>query len=50
MHYVGELPRALEFFGQQTQELKALPYFILKHVYVKGSQTHVLSQAVLLAL
>lgn len=48
MHYVGELPRALEFFGQQTQELKALPYFILKHVYVKGS--HVLSQAGLLDL
>lgn len=30
---------------QQTQELKTLHYFRLKHVYVKGSQTHVLSQA-----
>lgn len=45
MLYVGELPCALEFFGQQTQELKALPCVRLKHVYVKGSQTHVLSQA-----
>lgn len=45
MHYVGEFPGTFEFFGQQTQELKTLRYFRLKHVYVKGSQTHVLSQA-----
>lgn len=45
MHYVGKFPGTFEFFRRQTQELKTLCYFRLKHVYVKGSQTHVLSQA-----